>query len=64
MNDYKCVNAQIVKQGLYEAILCKALNNDVCCCIRYCPVKKSIEHNDLAVYCLKNPNRIENPNKK
>ena len=58
MNNYVCENATIIKQGIYQSIRCKTLN-DNCCCVRYCPTKKSIEHNDMAKYCLKNPKRIE-----
>jgi hypothetical protein len=59
MNDYKCVNAQIIKQGLFQKITCSAMEDGLCACIRYCPTKKSIEHSDMAQYCLKNPNRKE-----
>lgn len=63
MNDYKCVYAKFVAQGLYQKIICTKLNN-ICPCSRYCPTKKSVEHSDMAQYCLQNPNRIEYKNKK
>ena len=61
MNNYVCVNATIEKIGLCEFINCKAKNNKLCSCMRYCETKKSIEHNDLAQYCELNPNKIELP---
>lgn len=63
MNNYKCPNAQIIKQGIYQCIKCKANNNN-CAFVRYCPNKKSIEHTDMARYCIYNPERKEYPNDK
>ena len=59
MFDYICKNAIFKKNGIEEKILCKAFNNELCCCIRYCAEKKSIEHSEMAPYCLKNPDRIK-----
>lgn len=58
MNDYKCVYAKFVNNGLYQKIICTKLN-EVCPCSRYCPTKRAIEHSDMAQYCLQNPNRKE-----
>lgn len=58
MNNYICENAEIIKHGIYQAIRCRATGEN-CCHIRYCPTKKSIEHNDSAQYCLKNRKRTE-----
>lgn len=58
MNDYKCICAKFVNNGLYQKIICTKLN-DICPCSRYCPTKRAIEHSDMAQYCLQNPNRKE-----
>lgn len=58
MNNYICDNAQFFKNGLYQSIKCKA-TNDFCCCSRYCPTKRMMEHTEMAEYCLKNPKRKE-----
>lgn len=63
MNNYVCPNAQIIKQGLYQYIKCK-VQNDYCLCMRYCPNKKSIEHTDMARYCIYNPEWVEYPKDK
>lgn len=59
MNDYKCPNAIFEYNGISHSIKCKAFNNDYCGCVRYCPTTRRIEHNDMAQYCLKNPQRKE-----
>lgn len=63
MNNYMCPNAQIIKQGVYQSIQCKANNNN-CSFVRYCPNKKSIEHTDMARYCIYNPQKQEYPKTK
>lgn len=59
MNNYICENGIIIKNGITQCIQCKALKNDLCCCMRYCPTKKSIEHTEMAQYCKYNPNKKE-----
>jgi hypothetical protein len=58
MNNYKCENAQIFKNGLLVGIKCKA-TNDYCYFCRYCATKKMPEHTENAKYCKHNPNKIE-----
>ena len=58
-----CPNAQIIRNGIYQCIKCKA-NNDNCAFVRYCPTKRSVENTDMAQYCIANPNRKEYPYKK
>lgn len=52
MNNYTCEYAKIIKQGIYEKIICLK-DNTICPFVRYCTSKKSIEHNDMAIHCLK-----------
>lgn len=59
MNNYKCPNAVFEVNGISQCIRCKAMKNDYCGCVRYCPTKRAIEHNEMAEYCLKNPERKE-----
>lgn len=57
MKNYLCPNAVVEKQGVSQSIKCKAMKNGYCLCVRYCPTQKSIVHNDMARFCLKNPER-------
>mgnify|MGYP004521679221 CR=1 FL=1 len=59
MYDYKCVNAQHIKEGLTLKIICKATDG-ICHFVRYCPTKKQLEHSEGARTCKLNP---DNENK-
>lgn len=63
MNNYKCKNGELIKQGMYQKMKCKYLDKD-CWFVRYCIQKKELEFNADAPNCKYNPDNAKSDGNK